>query len=177
MHAGNRRGGEKQAYLLQEGKEWREKVKKEKKKKKPGVILPSKKKSGDRTFFLEMLSAAQRDVWLQCVAMCVQTGAHKAKGIVVKLLVGGWGRKMRTIRGCLGSRGRTLLAQASSSHVVSCKTLMISLISALIFSKVNFRFLSASSTPAPLLLFVVTKIFMAEQQKHKSTITGHSRRN
>jgi len=48
LHAGNCRGGEKQAYLLQGGKEWRKKVKKEKEKEKPGVILASKKKSGDR---------------------------------------------------------------------------------------------------------------------------------
>lgn len=34
LHAGNCRGGEKQAYLLQGGKEWRRKVKKEKKKEK-----------------------------------------------------------------------------------------------------------------------------------------------
>lgn len=71
---------------------------------------------------------------------------------------------MKTIRGRMCNTGRTLLAQASSSHVVSCKTLMISLISALIFSKINLRFLSASSTPAPLLLFVVTKIFIAEHR-------------
>lgn len=33
VHAGDCRWGEKQTYLLQEGKEWRRKVKKEKKKK------------------------------------------------------------------------------------------------------------------------------------------------
>lgn len=59
----------------------------------------------------------------------------------------------------------TLFAQASSSHVVSCKTLMISLISALIFSKINLRFFSASSMPAPRLLLVATKIFIAVSKK------------
>lgn len=34
LHAGNFRGGEKQAYLLREGKEWRKEVKKEKEKRK-----------------------------------------------------------------------------------------------------------------------------------------------
>lgn len=42
---------------------------------------------------------------------------------------------------------------------------MISLISALIFSNVNLLFLSASSTPAPRLLFVATKIFIADKMK------------
>lgn len=56
----------------------------------------------------------------------------------------------------------TLLAQASSSQDVSCRTLMISLISALIFSKVKFRFFKASSTPWLLDVLVVTKIFIPE---------------
>lgn len=76
--------------------------------------------------------------------------------------LGLWGKMRIIVFKC--STGCTLLAQASSSHVVSCRTLMISLISALIFSKVNLRFLSASSTPAPRLLFVATKIFIAEER-------------
>lgn len=68
--------------------------------------------------------------------------------------------------------GRTLLAQASSSHVVSCKTLMISWISALIFSKVNLLFLSASSMPAPRLLLVATKIFIAEDRNIVMIVFG-----
>lgn len=73
--------------------------------------------------------------------------------------------------------GRTLLAQASSSHVVSCRTRMISLISALIFSKMNLLFLSASSTPAPRLLLVVTKIFIAEDKACGLTMITESRRS
>lgn len=67
------------------------------------------------------------------------------------------------------STGHTLLAHASSSHVVSCKTRIISLISALIFSKVNLLFLSASSTPAPRLVLVATKIFIAGDRNMKGT--------
>lgn len=88
-------------------------------------------------------------------------------GLFCGFFLGLWG-KMRKIRVFKCSTGCTLLAQASSSHVVSCRTLMISLISALIFSKVNLRFLSASSTPAPRLLFVATKIFIADEERNNS---------
>lgn len=58
----------------------------------------------------------------------------------------------------------TLLAQASSSQDVSCRTLMISLISALIFSKVKLRFFKASSTPWLPDVLVVTKILIPEEK-------------
>lgn len=75
------------------------------------------------------------------------------------------------------STRQTLFAQASSSHVVSCKTLMISLISALIFSKVNLLFLSASSTPAPRLLLVATKIFIARTRNKSICDNRHINHN
>lgn len=55
---------------------------------------------------------------------------------------------------------RTLFAQASSSQDVSCSTLMISFISALIFSKVKLRFFKASSTPWLPDVLVVTNILI-----------------
>lgn len=61
----------------------------------------------------------------------------------------------------------TLFAHASSSQDVSCSTLMISLISALIFSKVKFRFFKASSTPWLPDVFVVTKILIPRKSKGK----------
>lgn len=62
----------------------------------------------------------------------------------------------------------TLLAQASSSHDVSCSTLMISFISALIFSKVKLRFFKASSTPWLPDVLVVTKILIPDSGKSES---------
>lgn len=61
----------------------------------------------------------------------------------------------------------TLFAHASSSQDVSCSTLMISLISALIFSKVKFRFFKASSTPWLPDVLVVTKILIPRKSKIK----------
>lgn len=62
----------------------------------------------------------------------------------------------------------TLLAQASSSQEVSCNTRMISLISALIFSTVKFRFFKASSIPWFFEFLVVTKIFIAIKMNKRS---------
>lgn len=141
--------------------------KERKKKEKPGVILASKKKkvTESEEWFFFFRDAAQ---W-----GCMYASRHASEiwfryvGIIlwVVFFLGLWG-KMRKIIVFKSSTGCTLLAQASSSHVVSCRTLMISLISALIFSKVNLRFLSASSTPAPRLLFVATKIFIAEERNN-----------
>lgn len=64
----------------------------------------------------------------------------------------------------------TLFAHASSSQDVSCSTLMISLISALIFSKVKLRFFKASSTPWLPDVFVVTKILIPESQNKTHSV-------
>lgn len=64
----------------------------------------------------------------------------------------------------------TLFAHASSSQDVSCSTLMISLISALIFSKVKLRFFKASSTPWLPDVLVVTKILIPERQNKTHSV-------
>lgn len=146
-----------------------------KEKEKPGVILASKRKRQKVKsvlgvcFFLGGGGGKRRGA-LSGTEGCVNTlsgfactQALQTRGIAVNWFLGGCGLLLKPARGQICNLGHTLLAQASSSHVVSCNTRMISLISALIFSKVNLRFLSASSVPPPRLLFVVTKIFMAEK--------------
>ena len=73
LHAGNCRGGEKQAYLLQGGKEWRRKVKKEKKKEKTRSYTTRQKEKVE-TESKEWIFS-ERDAWL-----CVCANGHsKAK--------------------------------------------------------------------------------------------------
>lgn len=137
-------------------KRMEEEGKERKEKEKPGVILVRKKKRQKvkSVFFWGVGGIAQRDG--------VNAHRHsKPKGLLLGLLLVGQGFTEDSRGVKFATLRHTLLAQASSSHVVSCSTRIISLISALIFSKVNRRFLSASSVPPPLLLFVVTKIFMA----------------
>lgn len=89
-HAGDCRGGEKQAYLLQGGKEWRRKVKKEKKKKNQELYYRAKRKveteSKEWFFFFVGDALCSTEGCVECEAMCVWKQALQSKKWLSELL-------------------------------------------------------------------------------------------